>query len=88
MTGDGYIGAVVGGKDFIEHRLRPNVLIRRRLPVQRLPQQIVLGKSRLDLIARKTLMDIRSCAPPITRMPTDTLSKQLFYLRHERMARW
>ena len=67
----------------IQHFLAPNILIRWRLPVQRLPKLIVLRKALLNLVAGKVFLDVGFVAPTIARVSTDPLAKQFLYCGDE-----
>ena len=83
MTRDGHVRAIIGSEDAIEDPLRPNILIRTRLAMQRHPQLIILRKVRLDPIIREQIPNIRRAAAPIARVAADAFAEKLLDQGHE-----
>ena len=85
MARDGDKGTSVRGKNLVKHFLGPNVLIVVGLAVERLPELIIEGEARLDLVSWEAIMYIAPVAPPVASVSTNRLSEVFLNLGYERV---
>lgn len=76
MTRDRNVRFAVAGKNVVKHSSGPDILVHLRLAVVSLPELVGLGKTRLDLVLRKSALDIRFGASAIAGMSADTLTEE------------
>ena len=88
MTRDGDPSGVVMAEYIIQNRPTPDILVRRHLPEQRLPQKILLRESVLDDVRREAVMDVCLVASTITSMSRNTFTEQFLNSWDERPGPW